>query len=505
MSDSIGFPELPSLDLEGWTASSLAETYFKHQMAVYEQEQHNTAKKSGRISSLFSLCAARILEDLAISDNLATDVQTLVHGLETTVLQRLLRDARTPYHVIHAFGSIPPDGSGESVDASRSAIDVDEAILLNDSEIRSSMHDQANKYLVTIDGMVRALTLDFHFDGESSQESNKKVARSLSTLHSPATAEQLGLFTYRRKDPPLGGIELFDKNRKRVLRMQPSDTSFATNFNYITNHALRGLDWTNVFMAGSMALASLLHADTSTDWNSADQCLEINLYLYGLGAAEANQKVEEIYDVWDSNVPASSTEKRVAKNRKNITFYADSRYHRVQILFTLFSSPTHVLSSFELDVCAIGFDGSRLYMLPRCARALETGYSVFSMALIEGKLLSNRWAIRKNLLFDYADRGFGLRILPSYIQGLGNGISAELLGREYDHHKSHMFGFKTLQRLECLARKGIQGYKMLHKKLHGDPFGLCGFYYLVGCCERWHSGINLNTLYVCCGDFSFKA
>jgi hypothetical protein len=67
-----------------------------------------------------------------------------------------------------------------------------------------------------------------------------------------------------------------------------------------------------------------------------------------------------------------------------------------------------VLLNFDLDQCAVGWTGSQVLLLPRCARALETGYSVFTTDLVYGHYLSNRRATQEMRVFKYADRGFGI-------------------------------------------------------------------------------------------------
>ncbi|KAJ7760853.1 hypothetical protein DFH07DRAFT_816007 [Mycena maculata] len=64
------------------------------------------------------------------------------------------------------------------------------------------------------------------------------------------------------------------------------------------------------------------------------------------------------------------------------------------------------------------WNGNEFSMLPRAVRALETGYTVFTMNMIQGHYLSERQATQEQRVFKYADRGYGVRILPSYISSL---------------------------------------------------------------------------------------
>ena len=56
----------------------------------------------------------------------------------------------------------------------------------------------------------------------------------------------------------------------------------------------------------------------------------------------------------------------------------------LQIVLNLSKTVADVLLNFDLDQCAMGFNGTPVLMLPRCARALETGYTVFCSDLVCG-------------------------------------------------------------------------------------------------------------------------
>lgn len=80
-----------------------------------------------------------------------------------------------------------------------------------------------------------------------------------------------------------------------------------------------------------------------------------------------------------------------------------------------------MLLDFDLDYCAVGFDGGALRVLPRAFGALSTGFAALRPDL---KGLNMRRAIK------YAERGFGLalprralvssdgRVVPASVFGL---------------------------------------------------------------------------------------
>ena len=371
-----------NLQLKDFTTSSLAETMMKFQL----DRHFSTPDQSTSAPSLASSAVGKVLETLTNSDDLPADVKTVAESLSSTTLRQLLNDPRTPYQLLRLFLTLPQTLAAKA----RSIVDVDEVVLRNEHYIRSRDSNRDDKYLVTLEDLSRILT-------KAPQD-----GRPLSFTH---------------KDPPKGGLEILDELRQRELTIQSSSPSFCKVFERITRGALRGLDWSNVLVAGGMALTTLLHIDPLKDDDRAVRDPDIDLYIYGLGPEDANRKVEEVYDSWVRNVPATA-QRLVVKDAKTINFLSDYPHRRLQVVLKLSASWTDVLLNFDLDACAIGFNGSRVLMLPRCARAIETGYSVFTMDLVWGHHLKDRRASQEKRIFKYADRGFGLRILPSYARSL---------------------------------------------------------------------------------------
>lgn len=369
--------------LKDFTTSELAETFMTFQL----DKHFATPDRSFSAPSLASVAVGQVLETLHTSDDCAADVKITAETLSSTTFRQLLDDPRTPYQLLRTFLALPQALAAKK----RGIVDVDEAILRNERYVRSRDSNGDGRYLVSLEDLSKILV-------ETSQNSNP--------------------FSFTRKDPPKGGLELLDELRKRELTIQSSSAAFCKVFERITHGVLHGLDWSNVLVAGGMALTTLLHTDPSKDDDRAVRDPDIDLYIYGLGPEHANRKVEHIYETWVRNVPTTAQARLVVKNAKTINFLSSYPNRRIQIVLKLLPSPIDVLLNFDLDACAIGFDGSRVLMLPRCARAIETGYSVFTMDLVWGHHLGDRRASQENRIFKYADRGFGLRILPSYGRSL---------------------------------------------------------------------------------------
>ena len=213
------------------------------------------------------------------------------------------------------------------------------------------------------------------------------------------------------------GFEVLDDLRKRSVQFLANSTSFLDTFNRITKHILQDLDWSNVILVGDMVLTTLMHTDPTGDDIKIVRDAGLDIYIHGLDPQNANKKAEEIHDIWAANLPAS-VERGVVKSPGVITLIPSYPYRRIQIVLQLAPSPTDVLLNLDLDPCAIAFDGTSVFMLPRCARAIETGYINFTNDLIFGHHLSGRIATTQFRLFEYAQRGFGVRFLPSFARFL---------------------------------------------------------------------------------------
>ncbi|KAJ7034702.1 hypothetical protein C8F04DRAFT_1100699 [Mycena alexandri] len=280
---------------------------------------------------------------------------------------------------------VPESTSGDPIES------IDEWILSNEKWLR----DKGGKWQ---DGLVTLSQADSVFPN---------------SLASPAGR------TIQRPDS-LPGHEIICAAREPHITIQPSVKAFKNTFARISDGLLKNLNWNNILVAGGIVLGTLLSVDlpdgqphTDPRWKSSD----IDIYIYGLSADEANQKVEHIFKTFCANLPPG-TPRLVVRNCTTITLYARYPLRRIQIVLKLVKSPKTVLLNFDLDICAMGWDGHTIWMLPRAARALETGCNVFTMDLIHGHYLSNRRASTSERIFKYADKGYGIRILPSYFSSI---------------------------------------------------------------------------------------
>ncbi|KAL0576150.1 hypothetical protein V5O48_005818 [Marasmius crinis-equi] len=209
----------------------------------------------------------------------------------------------------------------------------------------------------------------------------------------------------------LPGFSVLGEKRRKELFVQSSQTTFDDCWIAMTGGVLRGLDWSNIFVAGGSVLGTFLcppvteqGVHTLEDWTSSD----VDIFLWGVSSDEAVEKIKHVAQVYRANLP-SGRPFLVVRNSQTITFHSSWPIKRIQIVLKLLQSPSDVLLNCDLDQCAIGYDGTNVWMLPRCVRAIETGYTRFTMDLINGHSLGNRKATGRDRVFKYADKGFGIR------------------------------------------------------------------------------------------------
>ncbi|KAJ4464596.1 hypothetical protein C8R41DRAFT_859730 [Lentinula lateritia] len=380
-----------------------------------------------------------------IGENVEEDVAVIkegVVGLENAdeLLKKSLWSwSKLPYPIRRVGSSlsyVSDANGGEQGPTKRTKIlendelvdDVDEWVLRNEAFLRtlSKPHAASASVLKAWSvGLVRLSDLP-------------KILHSFSPITSPNDSSYIhALKISRFPIDALPGYSVLADKRPPTIFVQPSSSDFKGRFDCMSGGLLAGLDWNNVFVAGGLVLGALLTPDippTATvpalerlylneppEWISSD----IDLYIYGLDVESANEKIKHIADVYQSNLGSADAPFLVVRNSQTITLYSEWPKRRVQIVLKLVKTPREVLLNFDLDICAAGWDGKEVWMLPRFVRALETGTNVFTMDLVNGHYLGDRKATRDKRVFKYAKRGFGIRIIPLYIGYLSPYQSAD--------------------------------------------------------------------------------
>ncbi|MCJ1396457.1 hypothetical protein MMC18_009347 [Xylographa bjoerkii] len=390
-----------TIDAHCWDVSSLTIAYLDAQTKRLLDPPEST-------KSLVNIAADRLADELAATENLASDITVIIDALPIGLLREVLKSGRIPYPVLRTILAKEKTGYGPLALLQ----DIDEAILRG-----NSYTNKDEKYLVKLEELVAIL----------------------------GGTPKNDILEFQRKRPPSGGFEFLDVRRKHSMKILANDSAIQTTFDRLTEGILKGLDWSNIVVVGGMVLQTLMATDPSHDNDRQVLDSDIDLYVYGLNVEEANAKIEHVYDIWTKNLPdinqSTSAErvcgrqwrkytgrednllanKIIVKNSRTINFMANYPTRRIQIVLKLHESPMHVFKDTDIDVCAMCYNGKQILMTPRCARAIETGYSTFTMNLIWGHQHSYKRPTYEQRIFKYADRGFGLRILPVYMKTLERG------------------------------------------------------------------------------------
>ncbi|KAJ3730207.1 hypothetical protein C8R42DRAFT_714913 [Lentinula raphanica] len=296
--------------------------------------------------------------------------------------------------------------------------DVDEWVLRNEVFLRTLSKPHADSPPALKPWQVGLVRID----------DLRKTLHSCTPVMSPTVSEYAhALKITRFPVDAIPGFTVLADRRPSTIFVQPSVSDFKGRFDCMSGGLLAGLDWDNIFIAGGLVLGALLTPDIPptaslpdsersylnqpTEWLSSD----IDLYIYGLDVEAANEKIKHIVEVYQSNLGSVDAPFLIVRNSQTITLYSEWPKRRVQIVLKLVKSPREVLLNFDLDICAVGWDGKQVWMLPRFVRALETGTNVFTMDLVNGHYLGDRKATRDKRVFKYAKRGYGIRIIPLYI------------------------------------------------------------------------------------------
>ncbi|CAD6947944.1 unnamed protein product, partial [Tilletia controversa] len=300
-----------------------------------------------------------------------------------------------------------PRGSkqaSESGGASQGADAVDEWIIRNEKYMRARLvldnpRDDGSPAAPTGDETNPSLLrLGIDKSGSHWKEFMVGLGRDSKRVFVNSNPQDSSSSTIRIQRPDkadLPGLLLLDHYRKEVIEINAL-SAFQSRFETMIFAALKGLDWSNVLVAGGIALAALTSVTDEEAQKSEGS--DIDLYLWGLTADQANAKLLEIEKVFASNLPLDEGTGKPIKyaalrNLQTITFVPERYpYRRVQVILKLCLNPMAILLNFDLDQVAVGYTGDEVWMLPRASRALVTGYTTFTMDLIHGSFLESRKA-----------------------------------------------------------------------------------------------------------------
>ncbi|KAF8300426.1 hypothetical protein DL93DRAFT_577129 [Clavulina sp. PMI_390] len=375
------------IDNGSWdTLADLGQSVVDLQLLLHAESLREAGRRTNSAQlSLVEQATSKIVDTLTGSDE---DIEA-ISAIPAQLARKVTWDSEAlPYPAFRTLRKLLDNSHSAASGASTGmgpessdfvVRDMDEWILANERALRDVQQCDWRRGLV-----------DYELHGDAVFPHSPESSADARVIHRPS----------------LPGYFILDELRTPKISIQPSFSAFRSMFAKITGGLLAGLNWSNVFIAGGIILSTLTCVkEAELDrYTSSD----IDVYIYGLDPIAANKKVQHIFDVWKSNLPESARGKTLAvRNSRTITFFSEYPLKRVQVVLKLVPNPKEVLLNFDLDICAMGYDGTSLMMLPRAARALETGCNVFTMDLVQGHYLGQRRASQDSRVFKYADKVLG--------------------------------------------------------------------------------------------------
>lgn len=180
---------------------------------------------------------------------------------------------------------------------------------------------------------------------------------------------------------------------------------FQTNFQLFSESSLVDMDWSNVVVAGSAVVTSLLPVPEKH--NTSKRALreyyhqqlapasDVDLFLYDLTEEQAVEKIKQIEQrIRDSIL----TETTTVRTKNAITIASQYPTRHVQIVLRIYRSISEILTGFDVDCSCAAYDGKQVYASPRALAAYMTQINTID--------LTRRSPSYENRLSKYSRRGF---------------------------------------------------------------------------------------------------
>ena len=240
-----------------------------------------------------------------------------------------------------------------------------------------------------------------------------------------------------------GSFKFYDKKRQTEARIIAGLDDYRQAFAELSQGCLEGVAWENMLVVGNFPFTVLHSEDPAWKDHLADPA--INLVFNGLTPSEANAKVQAICASWEigataaADSPPGEAKYFAFKNLSKISLVGKWPFPRIKIWLKLYDSAEQTLNACDLDVCGIGYNGTDVLLSPRFCRAMETRYSIFNMSMVWGHELGRRLPTTDIRSLKYANIGFGVRILPAYLETLEE-VSGCVDGTKVLSHKIKTLG-----------------------------------------------------------------
>jgi hypothetical protein len=180
-----------------------------------------------------------------------------------------------------------------------------------------------------------------------------------------------------------------------------SKHDFNRRFQLHSYGALNYIDWNNVAVAGGCTSNSINGEVDVTNYSDGD----VDIFLYGLDENQAREKITELLtDIDRACRDKFSGCTDILKNDYVITLTNSNKKElKIQIIYhRLYKCIYEVLAGFDVDSCAVAYDGNEVFLTARSLNAFQTRMNVVD--------LTRRSPSYEYRMHKYVPRGFGIYI-----------------------------------------------------------------------------------------------
>ncbi|KAJ8508418.1 hypothetical protein ONZ45_g9303 [Pleurotus djamor] len=257
-----------------------------------------------------------------------------------------------------------------------------------------------------------------------------------------------------------------DRRKDGDLAMVPSMEEFKKNWAVFSEGSLNALPlgingWDNVVAAGGSVLACLTplpqEAQTSKrnmrKWFHTEKypTSDVDLFLYGMTAEQAEVRINEIYEAVRDSVPWDVT---CVRTRHTVSIHSQYPYRSVQIVLRLYKSPAEILAGFDIDAPCVAYDGQKVWANPRSVVAMMRQANTVDMTR-----RSPSYEVR---LCKYSSRGYEVYVPTLNRKEVDPTIYERAIGR--------ITGLARLLVLEKLANPtSREAFLQFRRSLRGRP------------------------------------
>lgn len=231
------------------------------------------------------------------------------------------------------------------------------------------------------------------------------VYDSTGSTNVPIRARNLTAETPETKEKYLLPLKDQDRRPNGSPAVVPTLEEFQKNFSVFSEGALSDMDWSNVVVAGSAVVTSLLpvpekyrgskRALRQLYHEKSAPASDVDLFLYGLSEEQAIEKIRQIESKIKNTILYETT---AVRTKNTITIASQYPNRHVQIVLRIYKSISEILTGFDVDCSCAAYDGKQLYVAPRALAAYITQINRID--------LTRRSPSYENRLSKYSHRGF---------------------------------------------------------------------------------------------------